>query len=146
MNHPFESFESLNRGRHISLLGYVWAAMAGWAALEITFAILVLVIPHGPTFAPEIGPVGTFMVFSLAYSIGYLALFIILAVPMRLLVVKVESATAKRLLPLASAAAFALASGCFEWLTSSARNAYGVALLFAVSGAASMIVLQMAAK
>jgi len=42
------------------------------------------------------------MVFSLAFTIGYLALFIILAVPMRFLAVKVESATSKRLLPLVS--------------------------------------------
>ena len=146
MQRLFESSESLNRGRHISLLGYCAAATAGWAALEITSAILVFVIPHGPNFAPEIGPAATFVAFSLVYTIGYLALFAILAVPMRLLVVKVESAIAKRLLPLASGAVFALVSGTFEWLDSSARNAYSVATLFAVAGVVCMIVMQIAAK
>jgi hypothetical protein len=120
--------------------------MTGWAALEIPFAIWVFVIPHGPNFAPEIGPAGTFAVFSLEYTIGYLALFIILAVPMRLLVVKAESTTTKRLLPLVSGAAFALAAGAFVWLGSSARDAYFVAMLFAVAGFVCMTVLQIAAK
>jgi hypothetical protein len=145
MNSPFQSLESLNRGRHISLLGYVAAAAAGWAALEATEAVLVFIVPHGPNYAPEIGPAATFMVFSLAFTIGYLALFIILVVPMRLLAVKVESTTTKRLLPLVSAAAFALASGAFVWLDGS-RGAYGVAMLFAVAGFVCMAVLQIAAK
>jgi hypothetical protein len=146
MNSPFQSLESLNQGRHISLLGYCGAAMAGWAALETPFAIWVFVIPHGPNFAPEIGPAGTFAVFSLAYTIGYLALFIILAVPMRLLVVKAESTIAKRSLPLVSGAAFALASGAFAWLEFSARDAYFVAMLLAVAGSVCMTALQIAAK
>jgi len=120
--------------------------MAGWAALETTFAICFFVIPHGPNFAPEIGPAGTFVVFSLAFTIGYLAPFIILAVPMRLLAVKVESTTTKRLLPLVSGVAFALASGAFVWLDSSARDAYFPAILFAVAGFVCMTVLQIAAK
>jgi hypothetical protein len=146
MNSPFQSLESLNRGRHISLLGYVGAATAGWAALEATEAFGVFIVPHGPNYAPEIGPTATFMVFSLEFTIGYLALFIILAVPMRLLAVKVESTTAKRLLPLVSGAAFALASGAFVWLNSSARDAYFLAMLFAVAGFVCMTVLQVAAK
>jgi len=146
MNSPFQSLESLNRGRHIGLLGYVGAATAGWAALEAIEAFLVFIVPHGPNYAPEIGPAGTFMVFSLAFTIGYLALFIILAVPMRLLAVKVESTTTKRLLPLVSGAAFALASGAFVWLNNSARDAYYVAMLFAVAGCVCMTVLQIAAK
>lgn len=78
------------------------------------------------------------MVFSLAYTIGYLALFIIMAVPRRPLVVKVESTTANRLLP--------LASGAFLWLTGSARNAVFEAMLFALAGPACMSVMQIAAK
>jgi len=85
-------------------------------------------------------------VFSLEYTIGYLALFIILAVPMRLLVVKAESTTTKRLLPLVSGAAFALVAGAFVWLDSSARDAYFVAMLFAAAGFVCMTVLQIAAK
>ena len=120
--------------------------MAGWAALETTSAIWVFVIPHGPNFAPEIGPAATFVAFSLVYTIGYLALFAILAVPMRLLIVRVDGAIAKRLLPLAAGAVFALASGTFEWLDSSVRNAYSVAMLFAVAGVVCMTVMQIAAK
>jgi hypothetical protein len=146
MNSPFQSLESLNRGRHISLLGYVGAATAGWAALEATEAFVFFIVPHGPNFAPEIGPAGTFMVFSLAFTIGYLALFIILAVPMRFLAVKVESTTTKRLLPLVSGATFALASGAFVWLDSSALGTYFVAMLFAVAGFVCMTALQFAAK
>lgn len=97
MNSPFQSSESLNQGRHVSLLGYCGAAMAGWAALEAPFAIWVFLFPHGPNFAPEIGPAATFAVFALANTIGYLALFIFLAVPMRILVVRVESTVAERL-------------------------------------------------
>jgi hypothetical protein len=146
MNSPFQSLESLNRGRHISLLGYVGAAAAGWAALEAIEAFLVFIVPHGPNYAPEIGPAGTFMVFSLAFTIGYLALFIILAVPMRLLAVKVEGTTTKRLLPLVSGTAFGLASGAFVWLNNSARDAYFVTMLFAVAGFVCMTVMQIAAK
>jgi len=146
MQRLFESLESQNRGRHISLLGYCGAAMAGWGALETPSAVWVFVIPHGPNFAPEIGPAATFVAFSLAYTIGYLALFIILAVPMRLLVVRGESTIAKRLLPLTSGAVFALASGTFVWLTSSARDACSVAMLFAVAGVVCMTVMQIAAK
>jgi hypothetical protein len=146
MNSPFQSLESLNRGRHISLLGYVGAAAAGWAALEAIEAFLVFIVPHGPNYAPEIGPAGTFMVFSLAFTIGYLALFIILAVPMRLLAVKVEGTTTKRLLPLVSGAAFGLASGAFVSLNNSARDAYFVTMLFAVAGFVCMTVMQIAAK
>jgi hypothetical protein len=146
MNSPFQSLESLNRGRDISLLGYVGAAAAGWAALEAIEAFLVFIVPHGPNYAPEIGPAGTFMVFSLAFTIGYLALFIILAVPMRLLAVKVEGTTTKRLLPLVSGTAFGLASGAFVWLNNSARDAYFVTMLFAVAGFVCMTVMQIAAK
>jgi hypothetical protein len=120
--------------------------MAGWGALETPFAVWVFLFPHGPNFAPEIGPAATFAVFSLAYTIGYLALFIFLAVPMRILVVRTESTVPKRLLPFASAAAFALASGTFEWLESSAKGAGFLVMLFAVAGVVCMIAMQIIAK
>jgi hypothetical protein len=146
MNNPFQSSKYLQQGRHVSLLGYCGAALAGWGAFETPFAVWVFLFPHGPNFAPEIGPAATFAVFSLAYTIGYLALFVFLAVPMRILVVRAESTVPKKLLPFASAAAFALASGIFEWLESSARDASFLVMLFAVAGAVCMIVMQIVAK
>ena len=142
----FESLDPLKRGQYISWLGYVGAAACGWVALETPVAIWVFAIQHGPNFAPEIGPAGSFVVFSTAYTIGYLALFILVAAPMRILVVKRESTVANRLLPLASAAVFALASGVFEWLNGSAENPGPLAALFAISGAVCMIAMQVVAK
>lgn len=146
MNSLFQSLTSLNPERRVSLLGYCGAAAAGWAALECMFAVWVFVVPHGPNFGPEIGLEASFMVFSLVYTIGYLALFIIMALPMKLALMRAQGALAKRLLPLVSGAVFALVSGVFEALNSSAQDAYGVAILFALAGVACMVTLQVAAK
>jgi hypothetical protein len=146
MSEMFQGFQSLKPGRQISFLGYLASAFAGWAALEIALAIPFFVIPHGPNFAPEIGPAATFVVFSLAFTSGYLALFVVMAVPLRLLVVRTEGSIAKRLLPLASGVAFALVSGVFVWFESSARNVEASAMLFAIAGIACMAVMQVAAK
>lgn len=130
----------------ISLQGFFAAATAGWAALETTLAVWFFVIPHGSNFALEIGPAASFAVFSWVYTIGYLALFILLVLPMTILLTKVESTIAKRLLPLASGAVFGLVWGAYVWLTNSTRNAYSEAILFSVAGVACMTVMQITAK
>ena len=146
MSEMFQGFESLKPGRQVSFLGYCASALAGWVAVEVTLAICFFVIPQGPNSAPEIGPAATFVVFSLGFTIGYLALFVVMAVPLRVLAVKIEGRIAKRLLPLASGAAFALVSGGFVWLDSSARNVGPSAMLFALAGIVCMAVMQAAAK
>lgn len=84
--------------------------------------------------------------FSAALTIGFLILFLVMAVPLRLLVVKADGHIAKRLLPLASGGVFALLSGVFVWLESSARNVGMVAVHFAIAGIACMAVMQIAPK
>ena len=146
MTEMFQGFESLRQQPEISLLGYCASALAGWATIEIPLAIEFFLIPHGSNFAPEIGPVATFVVFSVGLTIGFLILFLVLAVPLRLLLAKADGHIAKRLLPLASAGAFALLSGVFVWFESSARNVGMVAAHFAIAGIACMAVMQIAAK
>ena len=145
MSERFRGFESLKQERRISLLGCCASAFAGWAALEAALAFYLFAIVRDPN-ASEIGLVGFFELFSIALTIGYLALFVVMAVPLRLLVAKAESAVVKMLLPLAAGAAFAVVSGAFVRLNSSAHNAYFVAAFFAFAGVACMSVLELVAK
>lgn len=145
MSEMFQGFESLKPGRHISLLGYCGSAFAGWAALEAALAFYLFAIVRDPNTS-EIGLVGFFELSSLGLTIGYLALFLVMVVPLRLLVAKAENIAAKRTLPLVSGAAFALLSGVFVWLNSSAHNAYFAAVFFGFAGIACMSVLEVVAK
>ena len=45
------------------------------------FASDTFLLPHGPHFAPEIGPWGSFLVFGSVLSAVYVADFVVLAVP-----------------------------------------------------------------
>jgi hypothetical protein len=45
------------------------------------FAVYVFLLPHGPHFAPEIGPLGNFIVFGLVLSGFYIINFLVFAVP-----------------------------------------------------------------
>ena len=57
-----------------SLQGVAWLsvlAMAIWIVLAALFAYYFFAVPHGPDFAPELGPRDAFLVFGIAYSLVY---------------------------------------------------------------------------
>jgi hypothetical protein len=53
-----------------------------WLVLAIAFYVFMVLIPHGPNFAPELGPTGAFLIFGLVFSLFYLgaAVFIGLSI------------------------------------------------------------------
>ena len=57
------------------------SAIIGWVALTAADATYVFLFPHGPGFAPEIGPLGAFIVFGLLFSACYVIEFLLIAVP-----------------------------------------------------------------
>jgi hypothetical protein len=57
------------------------ALLAGWISLEAIDAFLIFAIPHGPNFAPEVGPSGEFFISGIIHSLFYLADFALIAVP-----------------------------------------------------------------
>jgi hypothetical protein len=62
-------------------LRFVLGSVVVWVVLMTANAVYMLVMPHGPHFAPELGPRGAFLVFTFAYSIPYfLAVVIVVAV------------------------------------------------------------------
>jgi len=54
------------------LFRYVQLAIGLWVCLVAIFAGWVFLLPHGPHFAPEIGPFGTFLYFVALYSVPYI--------------------------------------------------------------------------
>ena len=58
---------------------FIKGALLLWLVLVAAFAAWMFLATHGATFAPEIGPTGTFVVFvvlySLPYAIAVLAIF-----------------------------------------------------------------------
>lgn len=58
---------------HFEILPAVGSALAGWLAMILPFAVWMLVIPHGPGFAPEIGPMGSFLFFGAGMTAVYFA-------------------------------------------------------------------------
>lgn len=50
---------------------FIFVLLGIWAALLPTYAVFVFLMPHGPDFAPELGPAGAFLYFVINYSIPY---------------------------------------------------------------------------
>ena len=61
---------------------FIRGALLLWLVLVAAFAVWVFAVPHGATFAPEIGPPATFVAFvvlySLPYAIAVLAIFLLI--------------------------------------------------------------------
>ncbi|MEY2508918.1 MAG: hypothetical protein QOH01_3247 [Verrucomicrobiota bacterium] len=59
-------------------------AIFGWLALILEFAVWGFVIPHPYPIGPEIGPVASFIVFSIILSVQFIIEFGIVAIPSQL--------------------------------------------------------------
>jgi len=69
----------------LSPLLLLFGALFSWLALIVEFAVWVFVIPHtAPPFGPEIGPVGSFIFFSIMLSVQFIIQFSVVAVPSHL--------------------------------------------------------------
>jgi len=73
--------EAMSRISESSVVSLIRGASIGWVAMIAVFASYMFLLPHGPHFAPEVGPVGSFMTFGTVYSIIYLVDFVLLAIP-----------------------------------------------------------------
>jgi hypothetical protein len=62
-------------------LGALLGALTGLSILILALATQFFVLPHGPNSAPEMGPLGTFFVFSLLFSVSYVCIFLVAAIP-----------------------------------------------------------------
>ena len=118
------------------------SALVGWLALVIVWAGYVFAVPHGPHFAPEVGPFGAFIVFGLVYSTFYLLDFILIVVPYFLFF-------HRRIHPgivlrgILGAALFCLSVPCWFFACSTDRTDMFFCMAFAaVAGAASFVVLR----
>ena len=65
-----------------AIVSIVIALLAGWVAFVAIHAGLIFLVPHGPHFAPEVGPSGAFLIFGAVYTGFYLADFALIAVPL----------------------------------------------------------------
>ena len=60
---------------------FALSAFGGWVSFISLEAAYVFVVPHGPGFAPEIGPFGSFFFFAVIHSGYYLVGFFAITVP-----------------------------------------------------------------
>ena len=131
-----------NRSRHL-LATLALSALAGWLALAIVLATHIFVLPHGPHYAPEVGPVGAFIIFGGILSCFYLLDFLLITVPGRLFV-------PRRIWPgpllrgISGAALFCLSVPlwCFASNSPSDNDMPYFMALAAVAGAASFVLLK----
>jgi hypothetical protein len=59
----------------------IHSASTGWVAMIAAFAVYIFLLPHGPHFAPEVGPLGAFIIFGIMLSGFYIVDFVFLAIP-----------------------------------------------------------------
>ena len=62
------------------VLRFVTIASAIWALLMAADAVWFFVIPHGPAFAPEVGPLASFTIFGGIFSVAYFSAVAVIAV------------------------------------------------------------------
>jgi hypothetical protein len=57
------------------------SGLGGWVAYTAADAIYVFIIPHGAGFAPEIGPLASFIFFAAIFTVFYIAEFVLIGIP-----------------------------------------------------------------
>ena len=57
------------------------AGLAIWLAVIGIWAAFVFLVPHGPNYAPEVGPTGIFQILGIIFSVGYFGIFCFFIVP-----------------------------------------------------------------
>ena len=73
-----EPFSTMSKAQRVLLLAR--SACIGWVAMLVFWAVYMFLLPH--RIKSEIGPLGGFIVFGLAFSAIYLVDFLIITVPM----------------------------------------------------------------
>jgi hypothetical protein len=133
----------MNISGRTALVSLVLSALVGWLGFVIVWAGYIFVLPHGPHFAPEVGPSGAFVIFGLVYSFFYLLDFLLIAVPCFLLLYYPRIQSRPLLRGICGAVMFSLTVPFWFFLSRTDTTDMGFCIVFAaVAGAASFIMLR----
>ncbi len=83
-NPPFRFIllmENDNISDHRKVFIVILGGFAGWISLIGSLAFYIFGLPHAPGFAPEIGPFGSFIVFSIYFSLLFFGNFVLVGLP-----------------------------------------------------------------
>ena len=68
---------------HFSWIKYAKVVLVLWLILVLLHATYVFLVPHGAGFAPEVGPVGGFVWFTVIYSEYYFGAALVVGLILR---------------------------------------------------------------